>query len=117
MPDGGASFFIAMAAVVGSTSVGVGVGVTVSLVIMAASIGFSAYQMTSMPDMPGYSSEVRGRAQVVRSAVTPRRIIYGKCMVSGPLAYAIVHDNPGMSDDEKLALGYIKDGPNSWIAP
>lgn len=55
----------------------------VSVVIMAASIAYSAYSMATMPDMPGYSSEVRGRTQVVRSAVVPRRVIYGRCMVSG----------------------------------
>ena len=63
--------------------------IVASVVIMAASIGYSAYMMASMPDMPGYSSEVRGRSQIVRSAVTPHRIIYGTCMVSGPLAYAL----------------------------
>ncbi|MCL2761447.1 MAG: phage tail protein, partial [Desulfuromonadales bacterium] len=56
---------------------------------MAATIAYSAYAMATAPDMPGYSAEVRGRTQVVRSAVTPRRIIYGQCMVSGPLAYAL----------------------------
>lgn len=63
--------------------------VTVGVLTIATvfSIGYSIYSMATMPDMPGYSAEVRGRTQVVRSAVQPHRIIYGTCMVSGPLIY------------------------------
>ena len=76
---------LAAAALVGSTSMVVGAVVIVAVVAMAASISYSAYMMASMPDAPGYSSEVRGRTLIVRSAVAPHRIIYGKCLVSGPL--------------------------------
>ncbi len=71
-----------------SVSAAMATFILVSGVIMVASIGYAAYAMASMPDMPGYSSEVRGRTQVVRSAVTPHRVIYGQCMVSGPLVAA-----------------------------
>lgn len=83
-----------MPPVVAAVAVALGVStamatvIVVSAVIMIASIAYSAYQMATMPDMPGYSAEVRGRTQVVRSAVTPHRIIYGQVMVSGPLVAA-----------------------------
>lgn len=35
-----------------------------------------------------YSAEARGRAQVIRSAVAPRKIIYGEAKVAGPLTFA-----------------------------
>jgi hypothetical protein len=66
-----------------------GLATAVMVVVMAASIAYTAYAMSNVPDMPGYSSEVRGRTQVVRSAVQPHRIIYGQCVVSGPLAYVL----------------------------
>ena len=61
--------------------------ILVAGVSMAVSIGFAAYTMANMPNMPGYSAEVNGRTQVIRSAVTPHRVIYGKCLVSGPLVF------------------------------
>ena len=79
---------VAAIAVYFSVSAAMATFILVSGVIMVASIGYAAYAMASMPDMPGYSSEVRGRTQVVRSAVTPHRVIYGQCMVSGPLVAA-----------------------------
>jgi len=72
---------VTLVGIYGFTAVAIGV-------VMVAAIGYSAYAMATMPDMPGYSAETRGRTQVVRSAVTPHRIIYGEIMVSGPLVAA-----------------------------
>lgn len=80
----GVAGLVAILAWIGAGSAYVGAMV----VVMAASIAYSAYSMATLPDMPGYSSEVRGRTQVVRSAVAPHRVIYGLCMVSGPLVAA-----------------------------
>jgi len=53
-----------------AVSAGMAAFMVASFVVMAASIGYSAYMMATMPDASGYSTEVRGRTQVVRSAVT-----------------------------------------------
>lgn len=82
---------VAAVAVWAGVSAGMATVMIVSAVMMVISIGYSAYAMATAPDMPGYSSEVRGRTQVVRSAVTPHRIIYGEVMVSGPLVAAFSH--------------------------
>ena len=38
--------------------------------------------------MPAFSSEAQDRIHMIRSAVAPHKIIYGKAMVSGPLVFA-----------------------------
>jgi hypothetical protein len=61
----------------------------ISAVIAIASAAYSIYAMSNMPKASaGYSADVAGRVQVVRSAVTPHRVVYGKCMISGALAAA-----------------------------
>lgn len=50
------------------------------------SIAYSAYNMVDGPDTP--DTTIKGRSQIVRSAVEPHRIVYGECMVSGPLVYS-----------------------------
>jgi hypothetical protein len=62
--------------------------VIASAVVMVASISYSAYTMATMKGAEGFSAEIAGRTQVVRSAVAPHRIVYGKCMISGPLVAA-----------------------------
>jgi hypothetical protein len=57
--------------------------ILVTGISMAFSIGYSAYMMASTPGTPGLNAA--GRTQVIRSAAAPHRIIYGECMVSGPL--------------------------------
>lgn len=58
----------------------------VAAVITLASIGMMAYTLSSMPS--GFSQELRNRMQVVRSSISPHRIIYGEVMVSGTLVYS-----------------------------
>lgn len=55
---------------------------------MVASIAYSAYAMSNLPSAPGYSSDVQGRSRVIRSGVAPHRVVYGRCMVSGPMVGA-----------------------------
>jgi hypothetical protein len=38
--------------------------------------------------LPNFQSEAKDRQTVIRSSVEPRRIVYGRAAVSGPLAYA-----------------------------
>jgi len=77
-----ASASVTAAIVIGAVAV-------VSVVAMAATIGYMMSSMGGdMPSMPGFSSEVRERTQVVRSAVAPHRVVYGECLVSGPLIFA-----------------------------
>lgn len=65
--------------------------VLVSAIVMVATIAYAAYAMATMKKPGSYSSSqpLRDRTQVVRSAVEPRRYIYGEVMVSGPLIYAL----------------------------
>jgi hypothetical protein len=42
---------------------------------------------TTKPKQPGFSSEAQDRNVLVRSAVQPRRIVYGETVTSGPIAY------------------------------
>jgi len=113
MPDGGASIYAAIAAWYAAAS-----WVTIAAyAVMAASVAYSAYTLATIPDMPGYSAEIRGRTQIVRSAVTAHRIIYGEVMVSGPLVAAFATSGAPRPDSEKLALGYIQEGPGIWRAP
>ena len=57
-----------------------------TLAISAASISYSAYTMATAASAPNLNAQ--GRTQVVRSAVANHRVIYGECMVSGPLIAA-----------------------------
>ncbi|KAI3591663.1 hypothetical protein D9X30_3488 [Cupriavidus sp. U2] len=43
----------------------------------------------------GFAAEAQGRAQVVRSNVQPRNLIYGRAMTSGPLVFAESTDGNG----------------------
>lgn len=56
--------------------------------VMVASIAYSAYSMATMKNPDSFASEVAGRTQVIRSSASPHRVIYGKCIISGPLVAA-----------------------------
>ena len=59
----------------------------VSAVVMVATIAYSVYMMASMRT-PGYGSSINGRTQVARTAIEPRRYVYGQVMLSGPMVFA-----------------------------
>jgi len=82
---------VAAIAIALSVSTAMATTILVAGIAMVLSIGYSAYSMATAPSASGYSAEVRGRTQVVRSAVTPHRIIYGEVMASGPLVAAFSH--------------------------
>lgn len=46
-------------------------------------------------DEPSMSKEASGRLQTVRSAIQPRRIVYGECMVAGTLVAAATSERAG----------------------
>ena len=77
----------------------VGTIVLVSAIIMVASIAYSLVSMFGMKTPGGYSGgarSLRDRTQTVRSAVEPRRYIYGEVMTSGPLVFT--HSTGGNND-------------------
>ena len=77
-----------VAAIAAAAEVVGGYWALTELVVMVASVAYTAYSMANLPSAPGYTSDVQGRTQVIRSAVAPHRVVYGKCMVSGPLVGA-----------------------------
>lgn len=83
MPDGGIS--LAFAAVLEGAATAAQIATVVAVTAMVMSVAYSAYTLATMPSQTDFKSETQGRTQVVRSAVAPHRIIYGRCMVSGPL--------------------------------
>ena len=61
-----------------------------TLVVTAASLN----ALTQKPKFPGYLTEQNERHHIVRSAITPHRIIFGECISSGPLVGAFAVDGP-----------------------
>lgn len=56
---------------------------------LAATAFMVAWSTVTRPHTPKNLADVtRERTQVVRSAAAPRQIVYGECMVSGPLIFA-----------------------------
>ncbi|MEN6375557.1 MAG: hypothetical protein ABFD75_12385 [Smithella sp.] len=83
---------VAAVAVVVVAAVGYVAGTTAAVVIgLAASIAYGAYAMSRMPDSStgaaasSGKTEIAGRQQIMRSAMAPHRVVYGKCCISGPL--------------------------------
>lgn len=84
----------AAAAFAGGLAAEAGFGVFASS-LFAAGAGFvSGAAITSLTKpgrqqaLPTYQAEARDRQIIVRSAVEPRRVVYGTAAVSGPLVYA-----------------------------
>jgi hypothetical protein len=48
----------------------------------------ASYIAASMAPSLGYDSGIAGRTQVLRTAKAPHRVVYGKCLISGPLIAA-----------------------------
>lgn len=63
----------------GATLIGAAVGLVVSI---AGSMLLSAF--SKKPSLPEYGQD---RKQAVRSAIEPRRVVYGRVMVSGPVVF------------------------------
>ena len=90
------AIFIAIAKAVGGAALTIGVttsatvataiGVTVALTtIVAASMAASKLLA---PKMPSFSdSSMTNRSQMVRSPISARSMVYGKCRVSGTIVY------------------------------
>jgi len=49
------------------------------------SAAYSIISMFTSKSQDGFSSQIAGRTEVIRSAVAPHRVVYGKCLISGPL--------------------------------
>lgn len=72
------------------------VGLTAALVSagVAAVVSFAGASLLglnkrpSAPSVEPFAAENQGRQVILRSAVTPRRVIYGEAVLSGPLMYA-----------------------------
>lgn len=85
---------IAAGAIVGAIGL---TGVTATIATTVLSVAFSAALSAAAgaifgkePSQPNFSSEQRERAQIIRSSVEPRRIIYGESVSSGPLVAAFL---------------------------
>jgi hypothetical protein len=75
----------------------------------------------------GFSSEMRDRTQVVRSAVQPRNIVYGTAVTSGPLVFAgssgegnkFLHLVIALANHECEAIDevYLGDDPIGFLDP
>ena len=81
----GASIF-AFSPLIGQV-VGAVVGFVASSVVSNV-FGGNANKGGAQQSQPTFQAEARDRLITVRSAVEPRRIVYGQVMVSGPLVYA-----------------------------
>lgn len=86
------------------------------VVVTLAAVAYSAYAMATM-EKPSTQSDVAGRLQTIRSSIQPHRMIYGKIMTGGVMVYAQVHSSSGLTDDERLALGFTKDNQGAWVSP
>jgi hypothetical protein len=69
-----------------ATAIGYAAGFVVSSGIQAA-LGGGA-EDNAQTSSPSFTAEATARTQVIRSATANRQIIYGECMVSGPLVFA-----------------------------
>ena len=69
----------------GATTTAGAIALAVYAIVQVGLLAYSVYSMFADPGNSSFANEVRGRTQIVRSAVAPHRIIYGQCMVSGPL--------------------------------
>ncbi|HKO88787.1 MAG TPA: hypothetical protein VJU83_09765 [Burkholderiales bacterium] len=66
--------------------------ITIGQLVMAVA-AFAVSSILAKKAAGSYSAKARDRMQVVRSAVQPRRLIYGRTSVSGPLIYATSSGN------------------------
>ncbi|SMP72000.1 phage tail protein [Noviherbaspirillum suwonense] len=97
------------------------VGYDTAIAIAAAVVSFAVSSALSyavgaitQPSTGGYSSNaLSNRTHMVRSSVAPRNMVYGRCMVSGPLAF-IGTSNRG---DGTNGVGgtTIKGGENAFL--
>jgi hypothetical protein len=72
---------------------------------VAVAYGASQYQARQVKDSPAASREV-----LIRSAVAPKQIVYGKAWVAGVVAYSNARPVPGTHDNYELFLQTVHAG-------
>lgn len=80
------------AALTGAVVAGVTISATVASIIggvVAAGVAFAASSILGLNKPPkGTAQAAQDRRQMIRSAIAPRQVVYGRARVSGPLVYA-----------------------------
>lgn len=70
-----------------------GVVGTVVTAVLGAGVSMALNSLTTNTAKRSKALSASDRTELVRSAVTPRRVIYGRARVSGPLVFAYTTDN------------------------
>lgn len=75
--------------IVAATGVSIAVATWIATLLVNGIIMFAAQKLlVKKPDLGNFMNDVAERQQMVRQSVSPRRIVYGRCKISGPLIYA-----------------------------
>jgi hypothetical protein len=99
----GAALSAGMAVAAGTVVFGLSVALSAAVIFGISLVGTLALGMISQalqgqPKEPNTalspSQEAASRTQMVRSAVMSRRIVVGRCVVSGPMVFAQTHADP-----------------------
>ena len=83
-------FIIAAAVKVGISSILIGALVSVAINFAISFVLKKLFPVKKPKFGASFTAEAQERTLVLRSSVTPHRIVYGKSMLSGPLIYANV---------------------------
>lgn len=97
---------LAAAAIVSAIGM-TGVAATIATAVIGAGLSFGLNSLAGSLLGGGKKksgTEMRDRTALVRSSIEPRRIVYGRVKVSGPLVYALSQNGPGGSKNEYLSL-------------
>ncbi|MCK5641913.1 MAG: hypothetical protein KAJ19_14010, partial [Gammaproteobacteria bacterium] len=92
---------ITLAIINAGLSVGVSVGTSLAIAsVVTSALGAIAASVISSailpkPKRPSTGNIDGGRQEMIRQAVTARRVIYGRAKVSGPIVYAETYDKEG----------------------
>ena len=93
-----AEVVVAVVATAGGGALAAGMGLAVGTFAYAAVSALGATAISSVlggalglnkrPKMPAFTTAATDRQQMIRSAVATRQIVYGQCVVSGPIVFA-----------------------------
>jgi len=93
-----AEVVVAVVATAGGGALAAGMGLAVGTFAYAAVSALGATAISSVlggalglnkrPKMPAFTQAATDRQQMIRSAVANRQIVYGQCVVSGPIVFA-----------------------------